>query len=171
MVKLFHPDQYSDPEIKAIAGREMIRLHEIIETLSNPERRLRYDLSLTAGLRMLSPAAPQSLRQQFSFSRCAPSDRIEAVFHRVLAGLRLTPRPLAAAVFFACLLCLVLGCLQLGGMRQTPQLPVVKASTLPSQDGSSSQASIAPTTPNRKHFRPYDHRLAAAVPLLRLSRY
>ena len=50
-VKLFHPDQFQDEDRKAMANRQMIRLNEMLDTLTTAERRRGYDLSLVAGLR------------------------------------------------------------------------------------------------------------------------
>jgi curved DNA-binding protein CbpA len=130
MVRLFHPDQYLDPEIKAIAGREMIRLNEMMRTLTDPERRRRYDLFLLSGLRNLSRPLRIPWRQRFSLALDAGSDRIATAAREMLATLSGTHRPLAATVFFACLMGLIFGWLQLGGIRATPEHLVSKASAV-----------------------------------------
>src|SRR5690349_8901269 len=46
MARLLHPDAQSDPQLKAMAGRQMQRLGEIVAVLVDPGRRYRYDQSL-----------------------------------------------------------------------------------------------------------------------------
>jgi hypothetical protein len=44
--KLLHPDQQTDPAVRRAAEIQMIRLNGMVDTLLDPERRARYDLSL-----------------------------------------------------------------------------------------------------------------------------
>jgi hypothetical protein len=43
LVRLLHPDQHLDPELKAIAERQLRRMNGIYAVLSDPEKRRRYD--------------------------------------------------------------------------------------------------------------------------------
>lgn len=56
---LLHPDQHQDPEIKVLADVQMRRLNEIVETLTDPERRRAYDRDLRTYL--------HNVRQNSSF--------------------------------------------------------------------------------------------------------
>lgn len=49
LARLLHPDQQTDPLLKAMAERQMRRLNPIYATLSDPEKRLRYDDELEDG--------------------------------------------------------------------------------------------------------------------------
>ncbi len=44
-----HPDHHLDPHSRRLAELQMQRLNQIVETLSNPAKRLQYDLSLDGG--------------------------------------------------------------------------------------------------------------------------
>ena len=46
LVRLLHPDQHTDPQLKVIAERQMRKLNRIYAVLSDPERRRRYDEAL-----------------------------------------------------------------------------------------------------------------------------
>lgn len=46
LTKLLHPDHQLDPELRAAAERQMRRLNQIQEVLTNPESRVRYDRDL-----------------------------------------------------------------------------------------------------------------------------
>jgi curved DNA-binding protein CbpA len=43
LVRLFHPDQQTDPQLKEIAEKQMRKLNRVYAVLSDPERRRRYD--------------------------------------------------------------------------------------------------------------------------------
>src|SRR5580658_3078720 len=43
LVRLLHPDQHVDPEVKSIAERQLRRMNGIYAVLSDPEKRRRYD--------------------------------------------------------------------------------------------------------------------------------
>ena len=43
LVRLLHPDHHSDPQMKALAERQMRKLNMVYAILSDPERRRRYD--------------------------------------------------------------------------------------------------------------------------------
>lgn len=47
-VRLLHPDQQTDPQLKGIAERQMRKLNRIYAVLSDPEQRQRYDERLEA---------------------------------------------------------------------------------------------------------------------------
>ena len=49
-VRLLHPDQQTDPQLKEIAEKEMRKLNRIHAVLSDPERRRRYDQRLNDDL-------------------------------------------------------------------------------------------------------------------------
>lgn len=49
LARLLHPDQQTDPLLKAMAERQMRRLNPIYATLSDPEKRQRYDDDLEDG--------------------------------------------------------------------------------------------------------------------------
>ena len=43
LVRLFHPDQQTDPQLKDIAEKQMRKLNRVYAVLSDPERRRQYD--------------------------------------------------------------------------------------------------------------------------------
>ena len=43
LVRLLHPDQQTDPQLKAIAETQMRKLNRIYAVLSDPGRRAKYD--------------------------------------------------------------------------------------------------------------------------------
>jgi curved DNA-binding protein CbpA len=43
LVRLLHPDQHLDPELKSIAERQLRRMNGVYAVLSDPEKRRRYD--------------------------------------------------------------------------------------------------------------------------------
>jgi len=43
LVRLLHPDQHTDPELKLIAERQLRRINGVYAVLSDPEKRRRYD--------------------------------------------------------------------------------------------------------------------------------
>ncbi len=43
LARLLHPDQHTDPHLKAMAEQQMRKLNPIYTTLSDPERRRQYD--------------------------------------------------------------------------------------------------------------------------------
>ena len=49
LARLLHPDGQADERLKAMAGRQMMRLNLILEVLSDPLRRRAYDESLLVG--------------------------------------------------------------------------------------------------------------------------
>lgn len=64
-VRLLHPDQQTDPQLKEIAEKEMRKLNRIHAVLSDPERRRRYDQRLNDDLSppiILSSPAPGQTR-------------------------------------------------------------------------------------------------------------
>lgn len=58
LARLLHPDSQSDPKLKSAAQRQMIRLNEILTTLADPEKRLKYDESLCTKLAVSTAAPP-----------------------------------------------------------------------------------------------------------------
>lgn len=59
LVRLLHPDQHQDEKLRRAAEIQLKRLNFIYSELSDPERRKRYDQSLSA---LVSPAAPMQRR-------------------------------------------------------------------------------------------------------------
>jgi hypothetical protein len=47
---LLHPDRHSDPELARMAKLQMQRMNDLYHTLSEPDKRLRYDQEISAGL-------------------------------------------------------------------------------------------------------------------------
>jgi len=56
LARLVHPDVQADAQVRGMAERQMQRLNEILETLSDPRRRREYDGSLRPRLPAPSPA-------------------------------------------------------------------------------------------------------------------
>src|SRR6266849_6282484 len=52
---LFHPDQQQDPEMRVLAETQMKRVNEMVGILTEPERRVLYDQSLSAGALVVNP--------------------------------------------------------------------------------------------------------------------
>src|SRR3954463_4611853 len=48
LVRLLHPDQQSDPQLKEMAELQMRKLNRIYSVLSDSSRRIAYDESLTS---------------------------------------------------------------------------------------------------------------------------
>jgi len=46
LARLLHPDNHSDAKLKSAAERQMIRLNEVLATLTDPEKRRKYNESL-----------------------------------------------------------------------------------------------------------------------------
>src|SRR5258708_6810797 len=49
LARLLHPDQHTDPQLKAMAERQMRKLNPIYAVLSDPDRRRRYNEDLEDG--------------------------------------------------------------------------------------------------------------------------
>jgi hypothetical protein len=62
LVRLLHPDNQSDPKLKSAAERQMIRLNEVLATLTDPRKRRKYDESLCNKLVVLETAPPPPAR-------------------------------------------------------------------------------------------------------------
>jgi curved DNA-binding protein CbpA len=59
LVRILHPDQLTDPELKGVAERHLRRMNAIYEVLSDPDRRRAYDASLQRGYtNQFVPPAP-----------------------------------------------------------------------------------------------------------------
>jgi hypothetical protein len=58
LARLLHPDNQSDRNLKSAAERQMIRLNEILATLTEPEKRRKYDESLSKKLTVAKAAPP-----------------------------------------------------------------------------------------------------------------
>ena len=58
LVRLLHPDHQTDPQLKAIAERQMRKLNRIHFVLSDPERRREYDDRLEEDYGPALAAAP-----------------------------------------------------------------------------------------------------------------
>ncbi len=54
LVKLLHPDQQQDPEVRRVAERQMTRVNLMVEQLLDPSLRLGYDVSLRTSASMSS---------------------------------------------------------------------------------------------------------------------
>ena len=67
LTRLVHPDHQLDPELRAAAERQMRRLNQIQEILTNPESRARYDRELARGSLVLrQDVAPGEHRKSLS---------------------------------------------------------------------------------------------------------
>jgi hypothetical protein len=70
LARLLHPDNHSDPKLKSAAERQMVRLNQILATLTDPQKRRKYDDSLRNTLAVREavhpprPAAPLLLKRQ-----------------------------------------------------------------------------------------------------------
>ncbi len=49
LVRLLHPDQQTDPQLKEIAERQMRKINSVYAVLSDPERRRIYDEDMEDG--------------------------------------------------------------------------------------------------------------------------
>lgn len=67
LARLLHPDQQTDPQLKEAAERQMRRLNPIYSTLSDPERRQRYDDDLEDGLPPAIIVGPPPVRDLRKF--------------------------------------------------------------------------------------------------------
>lgn len=66
LVRLFHPDHQTDPQLKDIAEKQMRKLNRVYAVLSDPERRRQYDEVLDGPYRptiVVGPAFKSGLRQ------------------------------------------------------------------------------------------------------------
>lgn len=67
LTRLLHPDHQLDPELRAAAERQMRRLNQIQDVLTNPESRARYDRELTrVGLVLRQDVAQGERRKSLS---------------------------------------------------------------------------------------------------------
>lgn len=64
LTRLMHPDHQADPELRAAAERQMRRLNQIEEILTNPESRARYDHELAVEAAVLRPRMPAAERRE-----------------------------------------------------------------------------------------------------------
>jgi len=60
LVRLLHPDQCADPNLKRLAELQMRRLNRILDVLTDPEQRRRYDIGLKAAAGPL-PRYPEAI--------------------------------------------------------------------------------------------------------------
>ena len=51
LARILHPDRQPDDALRALAGLQMVRLNQILRTLSDPQLRIQYDNSLFASCR------------------------------------------------------------------------------------------------------------------------
>jgi len=58
LARLLHPDNQPEPKLKSAAERQMIRLNEILATLTDPQKRRKYDESLITYKPAVPVAAP-----------------------------------------------------------------------------------------------------------------
>ncbi len=56
LVRLLHPDQHAEPRLRRLAEAQMRRLNLVRETLTDPERRRRYDASIAGAARRAAQA-------------------------------------------------------------------------------------------------------------------
>jgi hypothetical protein len=63
LVRLLHPDQQTDPQLKDTAEKQMRKLNRIYAVLSDPARRQEYDESLDGNYTpiLVSPLVPQAV--------------------------------------------------------------------------------------------------------------
>jgi len=70
LVRLLHPDQQTDPQLKEIAERQMRKINRIYAVLSDPDRRRRYDDSLEEDHRpptiIFNPSSEVNVRRLMS---------------------------------------------------------------------------------------------------------
>jgi curved DNA-binding protein CbpA len=70
LVRLLHPDQQTDPQLKEIAERQMRKINRIYAVLSDPDRRRRYDDSLEEDHRpptiIFNPSSEVNIRRLMS---------------------------------------------------------------------------------------------------------
>lgn len=64
LTRLMHPDHQADPELRAAAERQMRRLNQIEEILTNPGARARYDRELALGGAVLRSQIPAGERRR-----------------------------------------------------------------------------------------------------------
>jgi len=75
---VWHPDKHADPQKKAVANQEMVRVNAAYEVLSNTERRAEYD---------------QEQKHGYSFESFSDFDfRCVCVCHRSSGGARVRSR-------------------------------------------------------------------------------
>jgi hypothetical protein len=55
LMRLLHPDHVQDPDLRRVADTQVKKINRVYETLSDPERRRRYDLELVEGDRRVAP--------------------------------------------------------------------------------------------------------------------
>jgi hypothetical protein len=61
LARVLHPDNHSDPKLKSAAERQMIRLNEILSTLTDQEKRRKYNGSLCNKLTVSEIVQPAPL--------------------------------------------------------------------------------------------------------------
>jgi len=93
LARLVHPDRFQDESVKRLAELQMRRLNQILSTLTDPEERRRYDLSLRGHLPIAARRAPETVRVQPRPGRTG--------LRRVAIGLSAWLSPVAAAVLLA----------------------------------------------------------------------
>jgi hypothetical protein len=142
MVKIFHPDQYLDPEVKAIAGREMIRLNEIVRTLTDPEQRRHYDISLIFGPYPAAPFPPPSRRRRMALRLQERLQQWRAAIPSWKVLFAAMRRPVPATVLSVCLMCFILAGAGLAGMRR-------RGTIAPAQLVTATLASYSPAAPKK----------------------
>lgn len=89
LVRLFHPDQLQDPELRRLAECQMKRLNAIYEVLSDPDKRRAYDLELahaTIETRTAQRVIPEQVRRGIFLRRNAPWAAAAAAALIVLYG-------------------------------------------------------------------------------------
>lgn len=75
LVRLFHPDQLQDPELRRLAECQMKRLNAIYDVLSDPDKRRAYDLArahATIEVRAAQPVVAEQVRRGIFLRRLAP---------------------------------------------------------------------------------------------------
>ncbi len=83
LVKLLHPDQHSNDELRRMAELQMMRVNSLVEQLLDPTQRKLYDLAIRAPLPSYVPPSPSVKRG------ILPNEAIQQGWKYALAGVAL----------------------------------------------------------------------------------
>jgi hypothetical protein len=106
LARVLHPDSQTDEKLKAVAARQMKRLHEILDILTDPQKRRAYDESLTAD------AYPNAILHWASHAAAEPFVRPPGKFEPAQSTFRYW--------YWILMGCMILGC---GFWYLTPRGP------------------------------------------------